>query len=303
MFNPKVLETRLAELMKELATFYGLLLQRNFNRRKAFIAFTTDRKCCNFYDLWDDGSSTLEKLASDLGEKQSHIAFMFQIFYWRLIQEKYAFIAYTDDGKEYQFFDLAEKITDMRVITKNECGHCRKLATEEEPLSVVCLMCDKAAYCNKLCQKEDWLAHHYRFCHYIRKPPTDNQNTEQPSPFRAHCESCQTPQSESVKLKPCLVCHEAYYCSRECQITDLEPFHRHYCEYRRDFFSTKKKPTAFRAKQEWLPGCYGCGKTNVSLHNCGRCGIVSYCTTECQKQDWQQRHKYQCKLMADYYGK
>ncbi len=305
MFNPKILENRLAELMKEIATFYGLLLQRNFNRRKAFIAFTADRKCCNFYDLWEEGPNIMQKVAGDLKVKQSLIALLFQILYWRLVKEQFAFVAYTDNGQEYQFFDLDEKITEMRVITKHECGNCIKIDTEENPLSITCLMCDRAAYCNKTCQKEDWLNHHSQFCHYVRQPVNieeeEEEEQQQKDPFRSHCAFCHAPESEGTKLKPCLLCHEAYYCSKECQINDLAPYHQYYCQYRRDIFSTKKKPTLTNVKQEWLPGCYSCEKTNVALQWCGRCGVVSYCSGECQKKDWKERHSIQCKELAAYY--
>ena len=38
----------------------------------------------------------------------------------------------------------------------------------------------------------------------------------------------------------------------------------------------------------------GCKKTNARLI-CGRCGVVSYCSRDCQKSHWRAGHKKECK--------
>lgn len=45
--------------------------------------------------------------------------------------------------------------------------------------------------------------------------------------------------------------------------------------------------------------CSGCGvhRDETTLRACGGCGCVRYCSTACQKKDWQQEHKKVCRSM------
>ena len=40
--------------------------------------------------------------------------------------------------------------------------------------------------------------------------------------------------------------------------------------------------------------CAGCKRHDCHLKVCSRCGLVSYCTKECQKMDWKRGHKAIC---------
>lgn len=40
-------------------------------------------------------------------------------------------------------------------------------------------------------------------------------------------------------------------------------------------------------------GCKTCGKTDSQLMRCGKCGVVRYCSKECQASDWKM-HKKAC---------
>lgn len=47
------------------------------------------------------------------------------------------------------------------------------------------------------------------------------------------------------------------------------------------------------ANDVMLDECHICKKTDVKLLKCGACGIVQYCSKECQKSDWKD-HKVTC---------
>jgi hypothetical protein len=38
----------------------------------------------------------------------------------------------------------------------------------------------------------------------------------------------------------------------------------------------------------------------VKLLRCGKCKLLSYCSAECQKHDWVQHHKLECKHLSDW---
>ena len=40
--------------------------------------------------------------------------------------------------------------------------------------------------------------------------------------------------------------------------------------------------------------CAVCGVTAVNMKKCGRCGLVYYCSTNCQETDWKKNHKKLC---------
>ena len=47
-----------------------------------------------------------------------------------------------------------------------------------------------------------------------------------------------------------------------------------------------------------VKACKCCGATNLSLKKCSGCGVVWYCSHDCQKKDWRDGgdscHKIQC---------
>jgi hypothetical protein len=40
--------------------------------------------------------------------------------------------------------------------------------------------------------------------------------------------------------------------------------------------------------------CRDCGCEDKPLHKCSGCGIVKYCSKECQQSDWRKQHKNEC---------
>ena len=49
-----------------------------------------------------------------------------------------------------------------------------------------------------------------------------------------------------------------------------------------------------------MSGCAVCGAQD-SPRPCGGCGLVSYCSTSCQRKDWKQ-HKTLCKILSKLRG-
>ena len=42
--------------------------------------------------------------------------------------------------------------------------------------------------------------------------------------------------------------------------------------------------------------CHWC--CNKGKHQCNRCHLAFYCSTECQRTDWKRHHKYECASIA-----
>jgi len=40
--------------------------------------------------------------------------------------------------------------------------------------------------------------------------------------------------------------------------------------------------------------CFECGASSTPMKTCSGCGIVSYCSRKCQKQNWKTQHKAEC---------
>ena len=46
---------------------------------------------------------------------------------------------------------------------------------------------------------------------------------------------------------------------------------------------------------EELKSCITCGESNHTLKMCSACNGAVYCSEECQAQDWDNKHKYECR--------
>jgi len=86
----------------------------------------------------------------------------------------------------------------------------------------------------------------------------------------------------------CKECHVEYYCSRPCREAARE-FHRADCLIRQE---------ERREKKAKLVTCNNCQKRSsiTNMKKCGRCQNATYCSVECQKEDWSF-HKSTCKEM------
>jgi MYND finger len=86
----------------------------------------------------------------------------------------------------------------------------------------------------------------------------------------------------------CKECHMEYYCSRSCREEGRES-HRQECLLHQEERQERREK---RAKQVT---CDTCKKRSsyTKMKKCSRCRNATYCSVECQKQDWN-RHKVEC---------
>ena len=42
--------------------------------------------------------------------------------------------------------------------------------------------------------------------------------------------------------------------------------------------------------------CFSCKKKDTKLQLCSNCKFITYCSKECQIEDWKERHKHECNL-------
>mmetsp|Transcript_8737 Transcript_8737/g.21924 ORF Transcript_8737/g.21924 Transcript_8737/m.21924 type:complete len:498 (+) Transcript_8737:485-1978(+) len=86
----------------------------------------------------------------------------------------------------------------------------------------------------------------------------------------------------------CKQCHHAYYCSRTCR-EDARESHREEC------LIAQEERAERREKKAKQVTCDTCGKRSsyTKMKKCSRCRNATYCSVECQKEDWN-RHKPVC---------
>jgi len=86
----------------------------------------------------------------------------------------------------------------------------------------------------------------------------------------------------------CKECHAEYYCSSTCKETAKEA-HRPQC------LIAQKERQERREKKAKQVTCDNCKKRSpyTKMKKCSRCRNATYCSVECQKQDWN-RHKAEC---------
>ncbi|XP_076454442.1 uncharacterized protein LOC143289327 [Babylonia areolata] len=121
------------------------------------------------------------------------------------------------------------------------------------------------------------------------------------------CALCRNPSN----LQRCGRCFRVFYCSKDCQRLDWSN-HRSVClevtaRASASAASSKSeeasppggaKSNDIDSDSDKSPGpvgtCEGCKRTGQSLKTCSRCCSASYCSKECQRDDWKQ-HKKDCK--------
>jgi hypothetical protein len=87
---------------------------------------------------------------------------------------------------------------------KVETGLC--LVCKKENSNNVCVICKRAVYCGKDCQRKDWKRHKIVEC----VPPTTPFDSTGP------CFVCKKENSKSI----CSICKRAVYCGKDCQRKD-----------------------------------------------------------------------------------
>jgi MYND finger len=86
----------------------------------------------------------------------------------------------------------------------------------------------------------------------------------------------------------CKECHLEYYCSKTCRDIARE-FHRPHCLIHQEERAER------REKKTKQVTCDTCKKRSAytKMKKCSRCRKATYCSQECQRQDWN-RHKPEC---------
>lgn len=76
------------------------------------------------------------------------------------------------------------------------------------------------------------------------------------------------------------------------------------CPDRKHPVLLSKSPTGLLEKKLIsVDFCNCCGSNIVKLNHCSGCYKVSYCSRECQRLDWDERHKKDCRLTEIYRGR
>jgi MYND finger len=86
----------------------------------------------------------------------------------------------------------------------------------------------------------------------------------------------------------CKDCHVEYYCSKTCR-ESARDFHRPEC------LTHQEERAERREKKTKQVTCDTCQKRSsyTKMKKCSRCRKATYCSQECQRQDWN-RHKAEC---------
>jgi TPR repeat protein len=103
----------------------------------------------------------------------------------------------------------------------------------------------------------------------------------------------------------CGACLLTHYCGPDCQKAHWKS-HKIACkELQRDMREDLAAPwfkhvvaavkRSFSAVSET---CASCDREDVETFVCEPCGVVTYCSVECQRKDWRREHKVACPLIA-----
>ncbi|XP_061169564.1 uncharacterized protein LOC133178927 [Saccostrea echinata] len=130
-----------------------------------------------------------------------------------------------------------------------------------------CSRCKVELYCSRVCQRNHWKKGHKMECKEV-------------SVELSECSFCGV---RSPDLMRCSRCKGEFYCSRECQRNHWKAGHKRKCK--EVSIDESSSPTLI---------CTSCKKSSEQLKRCTGCLQVSYCSKECQLQDWTQKHKDEC---------
>jgi MYND finger len=88
----------------------------------------------------------------------------------------------------------------------------------------------------------------------------------------------------------CRECHSEFYCSKECREAAKD-------EHQSDCLLKRQEREERREKKAKKVECDTCQRKfpYTKMKKCSSCRIATYCSVDCQRVDWQQRHKFQCK--------
>ncbi|XP_062588473.1 uncharacterized protein LOC134250136 isoform X2 [Saccostrea cucullata] len=154
------------------------------------------------------------------------------------------------------------------------CSFCGAHTTE----LLRCSRCKAKFYCSRMCQQNHWKEGHKMECREERVEEKKNL---------CECSFCGVHSSD---LKRCSRCKGKSCCSQDCQQKHWIVGHNKECKKKSKDESTS--PVLI---------CTSCKKSSEQLKRCTGCLQVSYCSRECQVQDWNQKHKDECvKIHVQY---
>jgi len=177
--------------------------------------------------------------------------------------------------------DRSKKLEDLKppVVTGHVCAACGKTSDAMKQ----CSRCKNISYCSKSCQQSDW-SKHKTSCPIPMKEERPEKHSSSDS-TRDVCAACG---KASDTLKKCSRCKNISYCSQSCQVNDWSK-HKISCQ-----ISTKEeKPEDYVPSDHTIDMCVVCGKASDTLKKCSRCKNISYCSKNCQLNDWT-KHKTNC---------
>ena len=91
------------------------------------------------------------------------------------------------------------------------------------------------------------------------------------------CDACS--KTSIIPLPSCQACRSVHYCNIKCQQNHWDNRHKEECKLIQE------------KKQSVKEKCNTCSKSGVKLRCCDRCKSVYYCSSTCQKEDWDNGHK------------
>ncbi|XP_070173638.1 uncharacterized protein [Littorina saxatilis] len=94
-------------------------------------------------------------------------------------------------------------------------------------------------------------------------------------------------------LQRCGRCFRVYYCSKDCQRADWRN-HKDLCQQVTAQAISNHEGLGNSSGKDMIELCKKCKTASASLKICGRCARASYCSKDCQREDWPQ-HKQHCK--------
>ena len=150
-----------------------------------------------------------------------------------------------------------------------------------------CSRCKNISYCSKSCQQSDWSKHKTN----CQIPMKEEKAEDYSSPDRTRdvCAACG---KTSDTLKKCSRCSSISYCSKSCQQHDWMK-HKTSCQIP----MKEERPESYSSSDSTRDMCAACGKTSDTLKKCSRCSSISYCSKNCQQNDWS-KHKTNCQSQS-----
>jgi MYND finger len=91
----------------------------------------------------------------------------------------------------------------------------------------------------------------------------------------------------------CQLCLSEFYCSKSCRDACQDTHAQECVRKQKDREERRER----KAKKVECDTCHS-KFAYTKMKKCSRCRRVTYCSVECQKSDWNDRHRYECQPVA-----